>query len=90
MTLTLAFVLAFLAAAAALPLLAAHHLARLPYAPECPHCRSVTGPPAHTGVADRLWASVAATPVRTCGRCGWAGRMRWKVAAERAGRIRRG
>ncbi len=82
------FVLMLLAVLA--PLGVAHYLARLPYAPECPHCRAVTGQPARReGWLDRVAAMAAATPVRTCARCGWAGRMRWRLAAERARRTRR-
>ena len=66
--------------------MAAHYLARLPYAPECPRCKAVTGQPERLGVVDRVISVLAATPVRHCGRCGWAGRMRWKLAAERARR----
>lgn len=72
-----------------MPWVVSHYLGRLPYAPECPHCRAVTGQtPAH-GLADRAWAIVTATPKRTCARCGWAGRMRWRLAHERAGGPRR-
>jgi hypothetical protein len=60
------------------------YLARLPYAPECPHCRAVTSQRTVHGVIDRLCSVVTATPVRTCARCGWAGRMRWRPAWERA------
>ncbi|HEX5724943.1 MAG TPA: hypothetical protein VFX98_05730 [Longimicrobiaceae bacterium] len=73
-----------LALAAAVPLVAAHYLARLPFAPECPQCRSMTGQPQPHTLVDRLCALMAATPVRRCGRCGWAGRMRWRLAGERA------
>jgi hypothetical protein len=66
------------------PWLLASYLGRLPYAPECPQCRAVTGQhPAHT-VLDRACALLSATPVRHCARCGWAGRMRWRVASEHA------
>jgi len=66
------------------PWVVSHYLGRLPYAPECPHCRAVTRQaPAH-GLADRVCAVITATPVRTCARCGWAGRMRWRLAHERA------
>jgi len=61
-----------------------HYVERLPYAPECPHCRTVTAQTAARGVVDRLCAAWAATPVRSCTRCGWAGRMRWRLAHERA------
>jgi hypothetical protein len=73
-----------------LPWAAVHYLARLPYAPACPRCRMVTGQPsAREGWFDRLAATVSATPVRTCARCGWAGRMRWRIAVERVRRSRR-
>ncbi len=70
------------------PWAAQHYLARLPYAPECPRCRSVTSPPASVGALDRLYALLAATSVRRCGRCGWGGRMRWRLAEERVRRPR--
>lgn len=56
---------------------------RLPYAPECPHCHAVTGQTAAHGAIDRVCALLAATPVRHCSRCGWTGRMRWRLAHER-------
>jgi len=68
----------------AVPWTLSHYVHRLPYAPECPCCRAVTAQaPAH-GVLDRVCALLAATPVRHCARCGWAGRMRWRLAHERA------
>lgn len=72
------------------PWAASHYLARLPYAPECPSCRAVTTPPGRAGALDRLYALAAATCVRRCGRCGWAGRMRWRLAEQRAGGRRPG
>lgn len=67
------------------PTAAAYYLGRLPYAPECPHCRAVTSGARGAGTRlDRLCALAAATPVRSCARCGWAGRMRWKLAPQRA------
>ena len=71
-------------AAVAAPALAALYLARLPYAPECPCCRAVTSPRRGHGLLDRLGLLASATPVRNCARCGWAGRMRWKLAPQRA------
>ena len=68
---------------AVVPSLLTHYVHRLPYAPECPHCRAVTGQAAAHGWVDRVCALLAATPVRTCARCGWAGRMRWRLAHER-------
>lgn len=79
-----------IAIALAAPWGAAHYLSRLPYAPGCPRCRAVTGQDAAPGGAlDRLFSLLSATPVRTCGRCGWAGRMRWRLAAQRVERSRR-
>ena len=68
-------------------LYAAHCLVRLPFAPECPTCRSVTAQPVHTSRFDRLLAR-SGVAFRSCPRCGWAGRMRWRLAEEhaRAGR----
>jgi hypothetical protein len=80
----LTIVLCLALAAVAAPGLAALYLARLPFAPECPHCRAVTSPHRGRGAVDRLVAVMAATPVRKCARCGWAGRMRWKLAPQRA------
>ncbi len=80
----LTIVLCLALAVVAAPGLAALYLARLPFAPECPHCRAVTSPHRGRGTVDRLVAMAAATPVRKCVRCGWAGRMRWKLAPQRA------
>jgi hypothetical protein len=72
------------------PRVLAHYVGRLPYAPECPACHAVTGQSQVHGALDRLCALLAATPVRHCARCGWAGRMRWRVAPEHVrGRHRR-
>ncbi len=67
----------------AAPLFAGRYLAHLPWAPECPACRGITAETGRAGPFDRLCALLAATPVRSCERCGWAGRMRWRVARER-------
>lgn len=77
-------ILLMLGVTIAAPWVFSHYVGRLPYAPECPHCRAVTGQTPVHGLLDRVYAMLAATPVRTCGRCGWAGRMRWRLAAERA------
>jgi hypothetical protein len=72
------------------PWMLSHYLARLPWAPECPDCRAVTAQAPVHGALDRVCALLAATPVRHCARCGWAGRMRWRVAPEHVrGRHRR-
>lgn len=73
-----------LALVAAAPMLGVRYVTLLPYAPECPHCRAVTAERGGPGLFDRFCALLAATPVRLCQRCGWAGRMRWRLARERA------
>jgi hypothetical protein len=65
---------------------AAHQLTSLPYAPECPACRGVTTQRVRTSRMDRLLARCGGADVRHCPRCGWHGRMRWRLAAERARR----
>jgi hypothetical protein len=82
-TMLVTMLVLLLAAAAVIPWTITHYVHRLPYAPECPHCHAVTGQPPTHGLLDRLCALLAATPVRTCARCGWAGRMRWRLAHER-------
>ena len=59
-----------------------HYLARLPYAPACPACRAVTAGRMRPRALDRLlaWCGAAA---RDCPRCGWSGRMRWRLALQR-------
>ena len=66
--------------------LAAQYLWSLPYAPECPACKCVTGQPVRTSRIDRLLARGASVSARHCPRCGWSGRMRWRLAAERVRR----
>jgi hypothetical protein len=66
--------------------LAAQYLWSLPYAPECPACKCVTGQPTRTSRVDRLLARRASVSARHCPRCGWSGRMRWRLAAERVPR----
>lgn len=63
---------------------AAYYLVRLPYAPECPACRGVTAEPARATSVDRLMAQYGGAATRNCPRCGWSGRMRWRLAEERA------
>ena len=72
--------------AVALPLAAHHYLARLPYAPECPACTCVTSQRVRTGRVDRLFAHLGGADARHCPRCGWSGRMRWRLATERVRR----
>jgi hypothetical protein len=66
--------------------LAAQYLWSLPYAPECPACKCVTGQTTRTSRVDRLLARRASVSARHCPRCGWSGRMRWRLAAERVPR----
>ena len=72
-----------LAVVAAAPWVLARYLGQLPYAPECPHCRTVTGQRPARGPLERAYAALTASAVRSCTRCGWAGRMRWRLAPER-------
>jgi hypothetical protein len=77
----LGFVL--LVAVMAVPWVLARYLGQLPYAPECPHCSTVTGQRPAQGTFERAYEALTASAVRTCTRCGWAGRMRWRLAPER-------
>ncbi|HEX6041427.1 hypothetical protein [Longimicrobium sp.] len=61
-------------------------LAGLPYAPECPTCRGVTCAPVRLSRMDRVLAACGGADARLCTRCGWQGRMRWRLAAVRARR----
>lgn len=78
--------LAALVVALAAPFLLIHYLQRLPFAPACPHCRGVTVEGGAMATMDRLCAAVAHVGVRACRRCGWQGRMRWRLAPERPSR----
>lgn len=60
-------------------------LGSLPYAPECPACRGVTTQRVRLSRMDRLLARSGADN-RHCARCGWNGRMRWRLAEERVRR----
>lgn len=63
-----------------------HQLTSLPYAPECPTCRGVTTQRVRVSRMDRLLARCGGADNRHCHRCGWNGRMRWRLAAVRARR----
>jgi hypothetical protein len=63
--------------------LAAHYLVNLPFAPECPACKCVTAQRPGASRADRLFAQLSGADARQCTRCGWSGRMRWRLAEER-------
>ena len=65
------------------------YLVRLPFAPECPTCKCVTSQPRYITRFDRMLAQRGVS-LRSCPRCGWAGRMRWRLAEERAGTGRGG
>ena len=68
----------------ATPWVLTRYLGRLPYAPECPHCHTVTtGQRPARGTFERAYEALTASAVRSCTRCGWAGRMRWRLAPER-------
>ena len=68
----------------AVPWVLTRYLGRLPYAPECPHCHTVTtGQRPARGAFERAYEALTASAVRSCTRCGWAGRMRWRLAPER-------
>jgi len=83
----IAMIAVLLAAAALAPWLLSRWVGRLPVAPECPHCRTVTGGHVPRGALERACARLTATAMHTCARCGWAGRMRWRLAPQRvAGR----
>lgn len=55
---------------------------RLPVAPSCPSCRAVTSGVAGGELLTYIFPSFAATVLRECTRCGWSGRMRWRVAPK--------
>jgi hypothetical protein len=74
---------AVLIAVMAAPWVLTRYVGRLPYAPACPHCSSVTGQRPAYGAVERASEALTASAVRTCTRCGWAGRMRWRLAPER-------
>jgi hypothetical protein len=61
-----------------------HQLSALPYAPECPACRGVTGRVLRLSRMDRVIAACGGADPRQCPRCGWHGRMRWRLATARA------
>jgi len=83
----IAVIFVLLIAAAMAPWVLAYYLDRLPYAPECPHCGAVTADGWPRGWLDRACGRFTATAFRTCACCGWAGRMRWRLATQRvAGR----
>jgi hypothetical protein len=72
-----------LVAILASPFAIQHYLERLPWAPSCPSCRSITRE-VHSGwSALHLVPSFAATFLGECTDCGWRGRMRWKWARDR-------
>lgn len=62
-----------------------HQLTSLPYAPACPTCRGMTTHRALLSRMDRLLAHGGADH-RHCPRCGWNGRMRWRLAEQRVRR----
>lgn len=71
------------AVAFAVPLVAAWYLSHLPDAPHCPACRAVTAERLRPSSLDRWLARLGGADLRTCPRCGWIGRMRWRLAPGR-------
>ncbi len=67
----------------ALSAVAVAHLAHLPVAPQCPDCRTLTGQSTRTTTLDRFFGQMANAAARECPRCGWSGRMRWRLAVRR-------
>lgn len=61
-----------------------HQLSGLPYAPECPTCRGLTCATIRLSRVDRVLAACGGADARQCTRCGWQGRMRWRLATARA------
>lgn len=63
-----------------------HYFGRLPVAPQCPCCRTITDRRRHAGSVDLLLARIGGAAARECRRCGWTGHMRWRVATQSASR----
>lgn len=61
-------------------------LSSLPYAPMCPTCHGVTTQAVFVSRVDRLLTNCGGGDARLCPRCGWHGRMRWRLAVERVRR----
>jgi hypothetical protein len=72
-----------LGAVLASPFLIQQYLERLPWAPTCPSCRSVTREVRSSWSAVQLVPTLASTFLGECSDCGWRGRMRWKWARGR-------
>lgn len=65
-----------------------HYLQRLPEAPSCPECGSVTRETDRGLLADQILANLPAMGLRACASCGWVGLMRWRPALQHAaGRV---
>jgi hypothetical protein len=78
------FGLALLLVMLAAPVLIDRYVRHLPVAPACPTCACVAR---QAQVGPRLMAWIPAfgrTFLAECGRCGWRGRMRWKLATDSA------
>jgi hypothetical protein len=80
MSLTLLLVGAF--TLVMLPNLVDRYLQRIPDAPLCPGCRSLTRGGNGPGLLAMILPALAATVVRECSACGWRGRMRLRLAPE--------
>ena len=60
------------------------YVRHLPDAPLCPGCRALTSSRDESSLTVLLLPTLAATVLRECGRCGWRGRMRLRLAPESA------
>jgi hypothetical protein len=71
----------------ATPLLVDRFLRALPIAPACPTCRSVVSEVGLHFTLEAVIPAMSRTFVGECARCGWRGRMRWRLApnAQRKG-----
>lgn len=74
---------ALMALSAVLAVSAVFHLAHLPVAPQCPDCRTVTTILGRPTLLDRVLGQLGNAAARECTRCGWSGRMRWRLALQR-------
>lgn len=79
-------VLMMIGAAAFLMAVFLDYLRRLPEAPTCPECGSLTCETDRGPLADQILANMPAMGLRTCRSCGWVGLMRWRLAQQEAPR----
>jgi hypothetical protein len=70
----------FFAALLGLVVASVWYLEHLPFAPACPSCRSVARSTGRDWPGLYLLPRLADTFLAKCARCGWRGRMRWRLA----------